>query len=336
MNMHAALKHYHLMVSLPPDLHDTVPPVMPPPPPTPTPYWAGYLLSGSAGYIVGTVKLAEDVHHDSMGYTMLRGTDIGPLIPHVGAPNILLPLVLAMSGSKSHFACSTVVSRDGPVACALAFIVNPNLNCAGPSTSPFPRPNGIVIAFYGTTFEGMTWGDLFAGALSMAFDCLVEGLINKFFGCKRVTGWFDRVGSRLFSRLAVRMFGRGHIPSMLKWFGSGQGSLWGGNLAVWISRATGSGVARTGNLISNGILRSTLPYAAGVLFGSPVGAAVPWSPAGYWLGRGHDAGYDSTRNAVNNYLSSPNVDDMPTATGSGAAAGAPSSQDAGVGSPDGG
>jgi hypothetical protein len=60
---------------------------------------------------------------------MLRGTDIGPLIPHIGCPSLLTPLDILLSSSASYFGPSSYMVAGAPVAAALIINVNLNLNC---------------------------------------------------------------------------------------------------------------------------------------------------------------------------------------------------------------
>lgn len=288
------------------DLHDTLPPPGTAPP-TPTPHMCGSILMGIGLF----ATWSDSVITDSWGWTMIRGTEIGSLIPHFSGPNLLLWLHWAMSGSKSHFGASTVrVQNKGPIACALFFSINPNLNCHGPATSPFPRPTGFVFAPT-THLAGMTWGDIIMGFLSMGVDCLIEGLMNRFFASRFATRIMDRIGKAAFSRYLAGVFFRNPqaYQQLLRqgtdayWRGVGRqisNNLFGTNSNYILTRAIPQG-AYGGPAIVDGLFRTVTPCAAGLLFGSPVGGAQPYSAGTAYADgtqQGYMAGVDSINNAV--------------------------------------
>src|SRR6266540_4294623 len=149
---HGVLKHWHPMIGC--DWHVPWPPGSPSPAPSAVPYVS---FSTMYGWSI-TASYANDVLSAYWGLTMLKVTDIGPMIPHIGPPSVLMLLEIPLSSSKSYFGSSRYVSKGKPVAAALLWHLNPNLNCG----SPVPTPTGCVIAF--TTHEvDMTWGDIFSG-----------------------------------------------------------------------------------------------------------------------------------------------------------------------------
>jgi hypothetical protein len=182
---HGVLKHWHPMLGC--DRHIPWPPGSPAPSPTPVPY---FTISSMMGINV-TASMAHDVLSAYLGTTMLKVTDIGPMIPHIGAPSNLLLLEIPLSSSKSYFGSSRYVSKGKPVAVALLFVVNPNLNCG----TPVPTPTGCVIAI--TTHRvDMSWGDIFAGLLQMCCDIAIMWAISKI-GL--------RPGTKLYNSIAGRM-----------------------------------------------------------------------------------------------------------------------------------
>lgn len=185
---HGVLKHWHPMVGR--DFHIPWPPGSPAPAPSPAPYFTMQLM---CGYLV-TAQIADDHLSDHWGLTMLKVTDIGPLIGHVGPPSILLAIEIPLSYSKSYFGSSRYVSKSKPIAVALAGQVNPNLNCG----VPVPTPTGAVIALTTHQVE-MTWGDIISGALQMGVDFVIMWALNKVMG---------RVNSKAFNYLQQKIFNR--------------------------------------------------------------------------------------------------------------------------------
>jgi hypothetical protein len=126
-----------------------------------------------------TSKYTTSVFSDSIIPVMCKGTDIGPMIPHIGVPSTTLMIEIATSGSKSHFGPSYYHVKDqtdapGNPAVALLMSVNPNLNCG----YPFPTPSGMVMALT-TQALGMTWGDIVGGLYQMALDFALQAILQK-------------------------------------------------------------------------------------------------------------------------------------------------------------
>jgi hypothetical protein len=147
------------------------------PPWPPKPISSGVHLVGAKLHWVmeATQKRADTViaEHDSV---MQRATDIGALIvPHlmVLPPllDILMPLWILTSASKSYFGAGTVLVEKKPVATAVIIKVNLNLNCANTVGI------GVVIA-PNTVRAGMTLWDILFGLLQM----VVEGIANYYLG----------------------------------------------------------------------------------------------------------------------------------------------------------
>jgi hypothetical protein len=243
-----ALMTIHPMVGV--DFHDGIPPpgpVMVPKIPHFTVATLKWLLPTSAP----TPKV-----QGPFGFSLMQqGTDIGNFIPHVAA-NYLLPLVIATSGSKSHFGASTVQSEGKPTAAALLIAVNPNLNCSGPAMPPLP--SGFVIA-PNTVLVGMTLGDIIGGIFSMAVDCAIQFGLNRLFDSK--------LAGRLFSRIQGPIV-RALIP----------------NAPRWMSLSTAL-IGQSSRILSNPVVANTLgnliPTAVGVLLGSPLGYTPPTGIVGF-------------------------------------------------------
>src|SRR5262249_56535928 len=79
------------------DFHMVTPP--PAPPAGPPPFATFDFLSGLYIFFKPIWK-----HPSLYGATVAKGTDIGSGIPHIGPPSVTLPLEIAFSSSKAHFA----------------------------------------------------------------------------------------------------------------------------------------------------------------------------------------------------------------------------------------
>ncbi len=199
---HAVMKDWHPMIGV--DLHICNPP--PPAPPIPmTPYRTAMLLHGTAGWFL-TTRYCPTHHSAGLGVTMARGTDIGPLIPHIGPPSITLPIEVAFSASKSHFGPRNYVEKDNTggknhIAAALGGFINPNLNCG----TPCPTPTGMVLAL-NTHGVGMTPGDIAAGMTQMVVDVALQtalGYLGN--GVGAALGYLaKKVGPQVLTRVAAR------------------------------------------------------------------------------------------------------------------------------------
>jgi hypothetical protein len=159
---HGVLKHWHPMIGR--DKHIPWFPGAPAPSPTPLPYVTFMTLHGFG------LTCKEDREHftDYLGFTMLKGTDIGPLIPHFGPLSLLTPLDYVFSYSKSHFSTSRYQDHDQPIAVSLCWLVNPNLNCG----TPIPSFTGFAVALTSHRVD-MDWQDVFAGMAAMAVDAAI-------------------------------------------------------------------------------------------------------------------------------------------------------------------
>lgn len=186
---HGVLKAIHPMLGR--DRHIPWPPGAPAPAPAPVPYITCFTMLGTAA----TAKRTSTLFTDSLFPTMIKGTDIGPLIPHIGPPSVTMPVEMVFSASKSHFGSSRFKSDEGPPAVSLGFLVNPNLNCG----TPIPTPTGFVLAA-ATHRVDMSWGDIFSGVLNMVVDFVIQSLLNK--GGNWLGGKIDKiVQGKLYDRL---------------------------------------------------------------------------------------------------------------------------------------
>jgi hypothetical protein len=134
--------------------------------------------------LMDTVKYAPSVRAFHFP-PMLRGTDMGPLVVHVGVnmPTNLILIALG-SGSVSEFGSFSVLvkNQDGdPGAIATAFpgiVATINLNCQGSIMPPLALPTGLVVA-PSTVFAGMSLGDIVASTIALMADMAVSFGLNK-------------------------------------------------------------------------------------------------------------------------------------------------------------
>lgn len=192
------LKAIDPMISYP-EMHNCI--IPPSPTPVPIPYmqvsFLGHgIIAEKSKYSGGPSFASKNLVQASYFPPILQGNDCGFFSPHIGNPaNVLFPLIIAFSSSKSLFTASTVQINGSPTAAAFLIIANVNLNCAFPISMPF----GVVPAI--TTVQvGMSIGDYLAGIasglLQMALDKLFEGLLSKI----GVSRFFSGIGSRMFIR----------------------------------------------------------------------------------------------------------------------------------------
>lgn len=160
--MFAVMKHLDIMLGL--DFHTTWPPWLPEPLASPTPFFVIMPMCGT----MLTAQMAPTAETLGM-WTMLRGTDIGPLIPHIGMPSLLTPLDILFSSSASYFGPSTYMAAGMPVAAALIINVNLNLNCNWIA----PLPTGLVLCFT-THYTGMSPFDVLFGFVSMGVAIVLD------------------------------------------------------------------------------------------------------------------------------------------------------------------
>jgi hypothetical protein len=297
--MFNVLKNYHIMIGIPIiEMHQAILPPDPSPKPA-VPHMTGAALClGIWGAATGLPNPKE--LSSSGGMMMSQGTNIGPGIPHYNIippfpPNALLPLIIGLSGSRSLFGASGHSAPQGPIAFACLNVANLNLNCAGPAWPPMP--SGLVIVF-NTHTVGVTAGDIVGGILHMGMDMLVEFAINRLFGSKAVSGFFDRLAARALAPLLGRL-GSGSLASAIA---SGIGL---GRLGTWLGMSAQATVSS---------LPGTLVSVLGV--GTPISYSAPWSPVGgnaypWQVGSWEDSIHRGTTNAVDDYLRSLEMGDFP-------------------------
>ncbi len=212
--MNAVLRAWHMMLGR--DLHIPWAPGAPAPAPAPVPYMT---LAPMMGMIpMATSKMTINVFADSLSAMMVRGTDIGPLIPHTGPPSITLPIEMVTSGSKSHFGVTKwkvkdQTGADGCVAVGLLGMTNLNLNCGTPAPTPF----GLVIAPT-THLAALTLGDLISGLYMMAWDYMAQRIM--YMAGNALGGVVSKVVGRVATRLGVGALGRTAARQMARALGT--------------------------------------------------------------------------------------------------------------------
>ncbi|HVY37301.1 MAG TPA: hypothetical protein VHM31_05180 [Polyangia bacterium] len=283
--MHGVLKNFHPMIGC--DFHTLWPPGSPAPG-GPVPHMAMSSLMGLG--ITADMAPMESTH---FGFTIMRGSDIGPMIPHAGPPNCLLPVILLASGSKAEFGSSQYLIKGKPAAVALLWFVNPNLNCGDPA--PAPLDGVIAITAH---FVGMSWGDIFAGFFAMALDCLLQYALNK-------------LGDKLFNKLTQKVYEKllfGPMMTMFEHIGEGK-------IATWLLKND------LEEMLAKGFFAQLTKLVGSWTIGSPVGYSFPWNRLGKLDGAGVPEGepghMEAAHNAVRDAIDSPDVEthDVPPTAG---------------------
>lgn len=198
------LKWSDIMLSL--DVHQAI--IPPSPAPVPLPYLHPSFLGH--GVIASKSKFSGSPETAAKGpvltvnmQPMLQATDCGYFDPHIGNPaNVLLPITIGFSSSKSMFVSGTTQINGSPVATAALVIMNLNLNC----NFPVSLPNGVVYAF-STVQAGMSIGDYLAGIASAVLQMALDYAIGRFLsfasglpisrGCSQT---LNQLSSRMFMR----------------------------------------------------------------------------------------------------------------------------------------
>lgn len=188
------------------DIHNAI--IPPSPAPVPLPYmhcsFLGHGVIASKSKFSGSPEtLAKHPILTLSIQPMLQGTDTGYFDVHLGnLANVLYPLILAFSSSKSLFAASTVQMNGSPTSAAILVMVNMNLNC----NWPVSYPNGCIFSF-STVQAGMSMGDILAGVWAGIAQLIVEFALLKFIPFASglpISRSFNQSISQLSSRLFMR------------------------------------------------------------------------------------------------------------------------------------
>jgi len=192
---HGVLKGFHPMIGI--DMHQMLVPPAPLTPPAP--YNTVQILFGLGGLVA---TYSKTIFTDSFGPTIMKGSDIGPLIPHIGGPSVLLAVEIPLSASKCHFGSSKYKCKEGTVGVSMLFAINLNLNCG----TPVPTPTGTVLAV-ATHRVDMTMGDVLAGIGNMCADFLMQSALQWVGG--KAGGAAASVTGRLYAEIGAAMLERG-------------------------------------------------------------------------------------------------------------------------------
>ena len=134
---------------------------------------------------MGTDMWNEDVKADGVSIAS-RGNSPWPVVPHWNLfpypgipvnPNVLIPLLILFSRSKSFIAVGSVIAQKGPIAVMLpgVKVIGINMACA----DPFPMPIiNVVFVGQSTVILGFTLGDLLAALLQWAIDIALAYLMK--------------------------------------------------------------------------------------------------------------------------------------------------------------
>jgi hypothetical protein len=270
------------------DMHRAIPPPLPTPPFAPhVVVWGeGWSQKMSFQWAIANSKAASRESGCAKpvavcyGYGIGRAHDAGPHPGHIW-PNLLLPLILLGSGSKSQFASGTVKLPTGNMAIAVLFAVNLNLDCQDFPIPPLPT--GTVIAALCTVKAGFTLGDLLGGLFSMLVDMaiswisglIVAGLTSAIAAVGR--GLLGGALARLFGGAFSGAFGRGFARGFVQNFKSAFG-------VAFVSRLTPRALAAAfAKAAATPVTRELLgkaPYLMGPV-GTALGIGVVGSPVGY-------------------------------------------------------
>ncbi len=305
--MNGLLVNMHFMVGC--DFHTE--PAPPPIPPIPTmPHFVYAPL-----YFLMLPSMAQNVQCCwGSFYVMKRGTDITSGIPHCPIPpvpnNLLVPVYMAFSASKSHFGVATVQVDGAPVAVANFVYVNTNLNCGD-----IPTITNLVIA-YNTVVSAMTNADSWGGCFSLLVDFAIQAALSRLIGGFGINGWGEGllgalVGTPLgfgFNSTGTGIVGGvGRFTSAFNDWARGWGESLGGDSKT--GQATRDAAWNTmGDILMRGMM------GAGVVAFSPILAPPIIAADGV---AGWDAQHDvdviyarpkETLNALDSWLSSPSSD----------------------------
>jgi hypothetical protein len=302
----AVLKHLHPMIGV--DFHDEIAPPGIPAPKIPH-LTAGLLCFPPWGVVTGKPNGTVWTTH---AMSLAQGTDMGFLIPHIPLPpapaNLLAPILTLVSGSKSHFGAHNHLTPQGPLAFACLVVVNLNLNCAGPTMPPLPT--GFVFAVFQLTWQGVTLGDLIAGALHMLVDIVVQHLINRFLSRGPASKAFDWLNRKIGGALAARTY-----VNFVKL------SAVGAKTVPQVIQAVMQG-SRRSLILGYGLIEQAPGILAGYAIGTPIGYSPAWAPTsqaeGYAdqgqdaVARGVDWGADKVQGALHRFFDNPAIEQHPS------------------------
>lgn len=264
---HAVLKNVHPEIGM--CFHIPWVPGTPAPAPSPVPYTTLTMLSGTIPML--TSKMTTTTFTEYFGLTMLQGTDIGPLTPHIGPPSQTMALEMLGASSKSYFAVSSVQADGKPIVASLLFMIDISLNCGTPIPTPTGRPLALT-----THRVDMSWADIMGGLATMACDFAIQSALNWLGG---------RASEMIASRLAAGVTAR-----------ATQNALYRG-LVGGMDEAAADAAAAAAGVAARERMERLVGYGFGFFMGGPMGADFGTVPVIGWTPGGTDAAYVTTGSA---------------------------------------
>jgi hypothetical protein len=162
------------------DFHKELPPL----PVAPVPHVVLWFIYGIGNPNTSRVEMSV---RTPIGAMACRGHDAGPFVGHIPIPPIsavMLPAVLAGSGSKCEFGAGSVKvgSHGYPAAVGLLFVIGPQLHC---NDLPIPGLNPTCPCFTGFTISilnltvraGFSLADFVASMAAAYYDIIVTAAI---------------------------------------------------------------------------------------------------------------------------------------------------------------
>lgn len=154
-----------------------------------------------------------------------QGNDSGLVVPHISLPplSVLVPVVIAFGSSKPMFSASTVhINVDGaslPMAAGMIPYNFVSINQA--CNDPLNYPSDFVIS-PNTVVVGLTLGDIIAGFINIAIDCVISAIVNKIAG-DAAEAFMNAIAPRIavrfmqdFTESLVSSFGRESAERMTR------------------------------------------------------------------------------------------------------------------------
>lgn len=290
------LKHWHPMIGV--DLHIPWPPASPMPAPMPVPYRTCAMMRWTD---ITTLWAPSTL--TVWGYSMVRLTDIGPLIPHAGPPSLLTPLDMAFSASKSYFGSHRIKVKDqhgseGDLAAAAGVVVNPNWNCG----SPLPLGIGLVIA-PSTHIIDVDLSDYATALREFLVDFLIQSILQI-----AISAFFTWLGPSL-GRIIGRQMGIGLKSSLSRGVARNAArEYWKRNLKKSVSLTQAARILKD---MDEAALKLLIEQTKAI--SAPVFSFIVGSPQGQSMGNYNEkewSPYGASRKCVEGYLNSNKVEEI--------------------------
>lgn len=267
------LKYFDPMIGVEP--HNTI--VPPSPAPFPSPYFhpsfLGHGIIASKSKYSGSPETMAKGPVTTLGIQpMLQATDCGYMDVHLGIlANVLLPITISFSSSKSMFVSGTTQINGSNVATAALVFMNLNLNCA----FPVSLPTGMVVAV-NTVQAGMSIGDYVAGVVSAVVQMAIDFAVGKALaGVSNLP--LSRTCSTTISQASSRMFIRSVAPNI--------------HVATPFARMLGAYTGTSpvvGSLIGQEMIGEVLGGARGIALDQTPAEDTVNSATTNWIGSGTD------------------------------------------------